>query len=447
MYKDFLNFYFPLSTFFIVPFMKIFNWNLRVEPFISLLIALSTLVILFRIAQKHLKCWGALVSLSYFSLLFYFFTTAVQYTVEAMIGLIIALLLYRMLPYFKSQVGLNRLNLFFDGFLLALAALFDQVTGLLLGAIYFCLVYLIWKKGQKKGKISKAFILTSGLIFPFIIFSIYFWQLNALPDFLDNNILYYLNYVSLANSNTHSSLLPWNEIFIFYTPLLSSIPLIFNIKKEKPIFYFLIIAAIATIPTIVFSVFHPHHFLYALPLLALLGGLATDSAISSKIRPVKIIFIAILIIFAQQISLRTLPWYYQKAQNSKGLVLANDLTPEDSMYQPVSWVKENTLENTTLLVAGDTLFYLKSERLPSNKYFTLLPWHYKPLEKTSPVIKSKRPDFWVIAPSYLKRLKSPEGWNSPDIAEFIEEELKQCYVKIKTFPDWEIWQKTCPTLI
>ena len=207
--------------------------------------------------------------------------------------------------------------------------------------------------------------------------------------------------------------------------------------------YFLIFGAISTIPTIIFSVFHPHHFLYALPLLAILGGLTIDYTFKLKNRSLKIFLIIVWLIFAQQMIFQVLPWYWQKFQSSKGMVLVNDLTTQDSMYPPVVWVKDNTSQDATLLVTGDTLFYLKADRLPANKYFTVLPWHYKPLDKTISTIQSNRPDYWVIAPSYLKRLSQSEEWNSPEITQLIQDELQRCYSKKIEFPDWQIWQKIC----
>ena len=112
MYKDFLNFYFPLSTYFIVPFMKLSNWNLRVEPFISLFIALASTGVIWQIAKKYFTVWGTFISLSFFTLLFYFFTTAIQYTVEATIGLVVAFLIYQIFTYFTKQAALNKSSLF-----------------------------------------------------------------------------------------------------------------------------------------------------------------------------------------------------------------------------------------------------------------------------------------------------------------------------------------------
>lgn len=113
------------------------------------------------------------------------------------------------------------------------------------------------------------------------------------------------------------------------------------------------------------------------------------------------------------------------------------------MENAINWIKLNTKESDRILVAGDNLFYVKADRLPSASRQLLTPWHYKPIEKTIPIIINNRPDYWIIETDYMKRLKSPQEWNSPEITDFLDSELASCYHKLATFSTWQIWKKTC----
>ena len=103
MYKDFLNFYFPLSTYFVLPFFKITDWNLETEPILSLAIALLTLILIFKTATRFLSPLGTSLSLFFFAALFYYFTTAIQYSGEAITGFFLILTVNRVFSFLGSK--------------------------------------------------------------------------------------------------------------------------------------------------------------------------------------------------------------------------------------------------------------------------------------------------------------------------------------------------------
>lgn len=446
MYKDFLNFYFPLSTYFVLPFLKISNWNLELEPFLSLCIALATLVVIYKTAAKFLTPLGTSFSVIVFALLFYYFTTAVQYTGEAITGLFLILTANRTLSFAKS--GGSTVNLFIIGILVSLTLLFNQISALPLIVFSIFLLFGISKTSKKKEFPNSFLVLAVSIALPVALLSLYFLKQNAFPDLFSNNFTYYLNYVKLARGSGNLLSLPWNEIFLFYTPAIIGIYLLTSLKAIpttlRPTLLLLLIVSVTTIPSIIFSVFHRHHFLYSLPVLALLFGIVFDVGTRSKQLLGKIIILMAGVFIVYQVFSTIFPWYSTRILAGRGNYIANDILPGDSMHDAVKWIKDNTKTEDKILVAGDGFFYFKADRIPASKFFTVLPWHYKPISQTSPLIEKSMPEYWIISPSYLKRISSLEGWNSPEITEFIYGQLESCYKKRVVFPDWEIWQKSCP---
>ena len=483
MYKDFLNFYLPLSTYFVLPFFKVTNWNLETEPLLSLVITLLTLILIFKTATRFLSPLGTSLSLFFFAVLFYYFTTAIQYSGEAITGVFLILTFNLVFSFLGSKndsthdltvgvsscsrfasptssepttstclrrVVLRRYNknrdIFIIGILISSTVLFNQISALALFVITIFTLLNI-RKGLNQQFLKSLLFLSFAIILPMLLVSLYFVKQNALPDLIYNNLFYYINYIKLARGSGNLLNLPWNEIFLFYIPVIIGIYSISTLKVIPPTLrtalFLLLSVSIITIPSIIFSVFHRHHFLYALPILALLFGLVLELSIKSKRLFPKIITLAAGIFMIYQLFITILPWYSARLISGRNNNIANDILPGDSMLDTVTWIKENTTTRDTVLVAGDGLFYFKAERLPSTKFFTVLPWHYKPIGQVAPIIQNNRPNYWVISPSYLKRISSPEGWDSPEITGFIMGELKSCYKQVSSFSDWEIWQKSC----
>ena len=445
MYKDFLNFYFPLSTYFVLPFFKITDWNLETEPILSLAIALLTLILIFKTATRFLSPLGTSLSLFFFAALFYYFTTAVQYTGEAITGLFLILTANRILNFTKS--GKKTTDIFIIGILISLTLLFNQISALSLITFSVFLLFGIFKTSEKKVFFNSFLVLTASITLPITLISLYFLNQNAFSDLFNNNFTYYLNYVKLARGSGILLSLPWNKILLFYTPAIIGIYLATSLKAIPTAlrftFLLLLLVSIATIPSIIFSVFHRHHFLYALPIISLLFGIVFDIVMRSKglFGKVAVLLAGIFIVY--QVFSTVFPWYSHRILAGRNNYIANDILPGDSMNDAVIWIEEHTKTEDKLLVAGDGFFYFKAGRLPASKFFTVLPWHYKPIGQVAPVILNNRPNYWVISPSYLERVSSPEGWNSPEITEFIRADLNGCYQLAITFPDWEIWQKSC----
>ncbi len=450
-YKDFINFYFPFSTFFVLPLYLLTNWNMKVEPVTSLIIAAITLLILYKISRKILSQIGVSIVLVFFALLFYYFTTGVQYCLEALAGLFLTVIICYL---FSSRVkSLNSVHIFSLGLLIGIMELTGQIITMTVGVIIGFTIFLFFQNTKINSvRFKNIIVLGLGIVFPFFIISSYFLYKGAFSDFFNYNVTYYFTYLRLANEKGSLLQLPWGDIFLFYNPFLLSLLLIVsrtsisgNLKVK---FYFLVLANLVTIPSIVFSVFHPHHFLYALPVISLLAGLSFDLAKQAKNKILHILIFLLGAIVIYFLITNVLPWYFKKIKSGHALKnrIINDSVPGDSMYEAAMWVKNNTPENATLTVAGDGLFYFKSNRVPANKFHVILPWHLLPLNESIPVMQVNRPDYWIIGQGYLERISSPDGWDSPEITNFINTELQTYYLKAASLPDWEIWKKSCPAL-
>ncbi len=432
-YKDFANMHFPLSTFLVFPLYLISNWNLDIEPAVSLLIGILTLIFVFFAARTFLNNFGSAVAIIFFSIFYYFSSTSIQYSIEQVIGLMLSILIFKVITAFKLKL-FNQPNLLLIGILFGLTELSGQIITLSLASLFLYIIYYT----------KRIVVFFVGILLSLIPLALYLIFNNALFEFFNQNIFFYSTYIKLANSGNQLSSLPWNIILAFYTPLIMGLPFFLNMRViegfKKNIFNVMFIMSAASIPSVVFSVFHPHHFLYILPVNALLAGLSIDLSLSQKkFKSIVILpIILLLIIFLTSI----LPWYLERIGKGN-LRIINDVSPNTSMYNTIGWVKKYTKEDDRLLVVGDSLFYFRSNRLPSTKLYTVLPWHYKPIEISARIIQKNRPDYWVLDTNYLQRLSSPKGWSSPEISEFILQELKICYQKRASFDEWEIWGKVC----
>lgn len=423
LYKDVVDPHFPFSYFFLYPFLKISNWNLQTDPILSLAVALITCLGIYYFGRRFLTPIGTTISLVFFSVFYWYFSVWVQISQEGIQGLMLIPILYFLLD--EKRI----LNSFLFGLLVSVYILTGQIVIIL--SITILLFLLFSGRGNF---MSLAF----GLLAPFVLTSIYFLSKGSLNDFIFWNGPYYLTYARL-NQVTGGSL-PWLNILVFYSPIIFLLPLILNkqfevVKKTSLHLLFLIIS---TIPLILFSVFHPHHFLFALPLLSIAAGFSIPELLkSSKFKLPTFVIITLISVYlittviSQQTS-RFIPGWQPK-------ILSGDL--DQNQYQTVEWLKNNSPQNSRISVVGDPLFYFRSERLPANNRYSVLPWHWLPLNETKRVIDKNPPEFWVIDKHFVDRLIY--GWKTPQIVDLIREELQSCYKLMFANTEWEVWQRFC----
>ncbi len=436
IHKDVMHVHFSMATFFSYPFLKFTNWNNEVEPLLSFVIAVLTVFILWKFSKTFLSNKAISLALFFFSLLFYYFTTGVQYTMEAICGLFTITSFFVFFKIYRSK-SISKLHQLTLGILVSLSLLFDQIAILVLGILIIADVF--WVINRKQRKLLSLIMFFLGLLIPSFLFVMYFVINKAFSDFFYQTVTYYFLYAKLANEGGNLKFLPWKDILFFYSPLMF-VP--FFITKKNIELMLLSLASLVSVPTIIFSVYHPHHYLYVLPLLALLIGFTFDSIAKSKTIAVKSLTIFVSIFLFSHSIFTIFPWYIHKIQtnNKNGVINLIDSNDEASLV--VLWIKNNTNENSKILVAGDSVVYFASNRLPSSKYFTVLPWLYKPIDKTYEEMKDFLPDYWIVSSSYLRRLSSRDGWDSPEVSKYITDLLEEKYVQEIAFDDWGIWKRS-----
>lgn len=435
-YKDFAAYHFPLGRLILLPIHLISNWNLEVDPWLGLIIGLATLYTIYIFGQRFLSVVGTAISLVFFSIFFWYAATGILFFHEILIGLFLALIIYLLFKLHNERKVNNRL-IFSLGILIAITELSGQIATITLGVISILTLYEI-SKNHVKNTILYYGIFLAGIAIPFLLFSIYFLLKGALLEFYHYNITYYLLYANYKRDSLLS--LPIADLLVFYIPLLAllAITLLQKLQKIDYKIVFALFLSASTIPFIIFSIYHPHHLNYALPILAITAGIAYDISKNHKL-----IFLSGVAIFLLILITSLLPWHIERIKFPPNFRIANDLYPDskDPMKDAVNWVKDNTFENTRIMVMGDALFYLRSDRLSSARPSKGMPYGWNPMSQIEKEITENRPDFWIVSRGFTKALIN--YWNRPDIIQFLDSELENCYILKINFEDWQIWEKRC----
>ena len=412
LYKDISMFHFPIGRFILVPLHLLSNWNLKLDPFLGLGVGLFSLYTIYIFGKKYLSPFGTIVAMLFFTTFFWYFATAILYYHEMLIGLLLGLALL-VFYNLKTQKRQSSRLLFLLGLLLSLAEFSGQVASITV--FVFAILALV------KFKFSRYLI--CGLLTPPAILCLYFLSQNALAEFIYWNTAYYfITYASFTN--TPLSELPWRELSAFFLP----VGLLLVSFRQK----LLLFLGLSTMPFIIFSIFHFHHLSYALPTMALLAGLATDSLPKSSQKYLSILIFCLL-------SFSIYSWHKQHIRPKIDFKIVNDVYPGDPMYSAIDWVKQNTNVSDKLMVFGDPLFYMRADRLPASRPAKSIPYSWEPLEPIINEIRSTPADYWIVDRRSMDKIV--QIYKKPKMAAFVDEELTAQYQVVATFEIWEIWKR------
>lgn len=437
-YRDFATFHFPLGRWVLTPLYLAFNWNLQVGPYMGLMLNILCLLLIYKLGKKFLDDKSTSLAIVFFTAFSWFLGTGVMFYHEMFIGFLLLLIF---LVFAKASTsGINKKNAFILGLLSAITEFSGQVASPTIITIFALFVGFIFFKTKFKKTLIYILFFTSGALIPTALLTFYFNANNALREFFVQNVLYYTIYAGTYEKVPWSSL-PISELVIFYLPAMAASCLIiyYLIRGTKVNFLFFssTVLSLSTIPFIIFSVFHFHHVSYALPLAAITTGflfyeLAQNNKYLTISKLITVVLLSLLL-------LKIFPWYLQSS-NLKNLTrIANNMTTGDTMYQTVEWVKNNTAANSTILVAGDPLFYFSSGRLPSGNNVYVSPYNWEPLSRTFQEVDAHLPDYWIINRTYFQRLT--KEYKKEKMVEYINNSLRAKYLQKAVFDDWEIWQK------
>jgi len=426
-YKDFAAYHFPLGRLILLPLHLLTNWNLEFDPLVGLVTGITSLVIIYKFGEKFLTPWGTAISLTFFSSFFWFAATGILFFHEMLIGLLLALTIY-LFYNANTQKKLTAKKLFILGTLISLTELSGQIATITLALL--TLIILLRTTSPRK---ILSFIL--GIFLPTAIISLYFLADNAFREFFYYNVTYYLQYSGYERNLLG---LPHLQLLAFYSPAIASALLLLannTTKKNKISRLHLetLLLSLSTVPFIIFSVYHPHHLNYALPILAILAGFVYEH---------KKYFLPAIAIFLYVFATDILPWHSSRLVYPPSSKILNDTYPGDDMYKVIDWVKENTPENAKFMILGDSMFYLRSNRLPANRPAKGgIPYSWQPFEQIKKEILSSPPDYWVIGKTFTDRII--KNHDAAYMIDFVYGETNKCY-KLRFNEDvWEIWERTC----
>jgi len=432
-YKDFAAFHLPLGRLILLPIHILADWRTELDPFVALVFGLGTLKIIYDFGKEFLSKIATLLSLIFFAIFFWYAATGILFFHEILIGWLLALILW---IYFKahSEKKISIQTSFILGILISTTELSGQIATFTLAVIYILVTTFLLKS---KNKSIKIIALNVGVLAPIAITSAYFLLNNAFGEFFYYNVTYYLQY---AGYDKNFWTLPHLILLAFYAPLIASLLISVILKKFKLTSRIsqLSLLSLSSIPFIVFSVYHPHHLNYAIPVLALNAGVAYDFAVKNKITRtlVSVTITIISFVFVYKI----IPWHTSRiVLPPKSFKVANDTYPDDPMYQVIQWIKQNTNKNATLMVLGDSMIYLKSDRIPANRPAKGgIPYSWEPFDSVKQEISQKPPDYWIIGNTFTRRLR--EDYNKGYMVDFVEEQIEKCCSLVYEDDVWQIWQ-------
>lgn len=439
LYKQAHSFHFPLGRYILLPIHLAANWNLEYDPILALLFGTGSLFLIYKFGKRYLHPLSTSVSLLFFAIYFWYAATGILFFHEILIGFLLGVAFIILLKIRREKSPSINL-LLFQGLVLSTNLFSGQISGITVVVLAILTVWeVIRKKVGKKALIS----LLAGLILPGLVLSIYFLSRGALYEFFYYNVLYYFQYAGYSEAGTS---LPWNDLLAFYFPsLVLAVAVLKKLVVRKQIPYLsgsALLVSLSTIPFMLTSVYHPHHLNYALVISAMTLGVALRDSLSDS-KSVKVVT-TLGIAYIGYMTLTTyIPWHTSRFRIPENMRIANDLYPDDvdPMNDAVTWVKENTNQDDQLMVIGDAMFYLRSDRLPASRPSKGIPYSWNPLSEVIIEIRQSPADYWVVDTNFIKRLE--EIYQRFDITGFIEEELDNCYKLREQYEIWQIWERDC----
>ncbi|MDO8619143.1 MAG: hypothetical protein Q7R49_04355 [Candidatus Daviesbacteria bacterium] len=442
IYKQFNEFHFPFGYLTSIALRLATNWNLELDPFFGLFFGIGMLIILYKIGTKFLTPIGNIVSLLFFTLFFWYAATGIIYYDEILIGFLVSVLLFFVLNFnLKNSKIVSKQTLFLIGIIFALTEFTGQIVTLTLGVFFLYLTRSIYQFKKPLSIFLSAYIpLIIGVVLIIIIFSSYFIFHNAFQDFFYYNVIYYIQYAGYEKNLLG---LPKDQIVYFYSPMLIMVLIILvGLFKKKQIVQtqvFLLISSLSTIPFIIFSVYHPHHFSYALPILAITAGACIDFKEKSTL--LKAISCTMILIPSCIAIIAIIPWHTSRIVFPPSMKIFNDVYPQDNnpINQISAWLKVNASSDSKILVVGSPIVYIKTNLLPASRPAKGMPEGWEPLDKIKAEILATPPDYWIVDQNFIKRLVV--SYHKPAMGNFVEEEINKCYLRTMETHDWEIWKR------
>lgn len=438
-YKQFPAEHFPLGRLILLPEQLLFNWNFHIDPFFALFFAIISLWMIYKFGKKYFTNLGTSIGIIFFGMFYWYFATGILFFHEILIAVLILWAMKYLFKLNENKILSNRQILFF-GILLSLIELSGQIATPTVGIFALLVAYLAIRQTRNIQKLKTNFIyLVLGFFIPFTPFLIYCLINNSLSEFIYYNITYYLTYTQDASKNLLT--LPYNIIFVFYLPLIIQCLLLFSDKNRTFQNISIFLLSLSTIPGVLLSIFHFHHFNYALTILSL--GMVINFSQKYPSKFIKnAIWTGVIVSMIYTFIAIILPWHTSRIIFPPSLRIYNAETQSgDNTHETIEWIINNTKGNDRIMVIGTSIVYFKTNRLPASRPAKGIPYTWIPIDKVGKEILASPPDYWIIDVKFLNRVV--ENNNRKEIKNFMDIALANCYKKVQQFNNWEIWQRSC----
>lgn len=428
--QDFYSTYLPLPKIIMIPINILSNWNLATTPVLGFAMVLFTVLLIYFIAREVSNKKFANLAVLYFSVWYMFILQQNTLDVNLLIGFLILLAYFIYIKWIDKQ---NFKNTFLFS-LVGTAAVFTiQHSAISVGIIFLAMCAFILFKDRNM-KAFRRLVIPCFLGFGSIVFPILIWFAlrGALDDFYFWSIDYYFRDTGYPFSKLGFSPQDLNFLIVFLAPLVFSFVVIIAKKKWKSIPLMLMLIASALY--ILFAIFHPRRVMFMLPIQSVFIGFVFYEVFEVQKRKlsrfIALIYIGIFLIYFLG---TIMPWYKDKISVGTKVNYYNVVQPFDPDYMAVEWVKKNTTKDSTLFVlAGNTLNFFETERLPANRWTYAIPWVYEPFEMMKDDLENRPADYFIVDERLLVRFNN---WKYPHQVNYINEYLLRRYRLTEAF-DW-----------
>lgn len=435
-YKDFSAYHLPLARLIMVPLHQLTNWDLRISPPVGLFFSLGTLYFIYQIAKKYFSYIASSAALIFFSILYWYYGTQILYFPEQMMGFLLTVSLFIFLKV-STQKSPSYKLIFLLGLFLSLTITSGILTSITIVTLLLIAPCILFTKPNFQKNLG---VLVIGASIPATILLIYVLSNNIFWEFIQWNFLYY--FYTYSRHNRPSVLdLPWKSLFIFLSPFIALIfYYLLNIKtKKSQLTNLFLLLSSTTLPFILFSVYHPRHLIFALPILSLsLAALIDLPKNTSKKSILALLFTYLMYALLTIIS----PWYISNLHYNSFNKIFNQPNPGDGMYESIEWIRKNSSGADTIMVFGNSYFYFASDRVPASRPNSGIPYAWEPFSMVKKELNSKLPKYWIIDQEFMKRMLNQ--YKRPDMVDFLNQQLSTCYKLTSKFKHIHIYQKTCP---
>lgn len=428
--KDFYSTYLPFPKILMIPINVLSNWNLGATVFVGLLLALSTIYLIYRLSENKT------IAVFFFSMFYMFILAQNTFDINLWLGF---LLLLAVAIYFRWLKKPTRRNGILFGVISAANFFSTQHTIIPTGAIFlFMWGYLVYKK-RSLTDIARLLILPVAvgallIIVPILswygyknaIFDLYFWSFN-----------YYFRDTGYPFTKFGFSSRDIVLILVFSIPTFMFGFYSKTVKKDQVKLISLWLIVVLSTMYSLFSLFHPRRLLFILPLESVLVGYL-PGLIKQGGKKLKVITILLTGVVLVYLITNIAPWYIGKIVRGTKVDYYNHVQVGDPDYLAIEWIKQNSDSASTLNVfSGNTLNYFEAQRLPANQRTYSIPWVYEPFEETKLLLTEKPADYWIVDERLFDRFIS---WGYPHQVLFIKGLIREKYSKMASFDYMSVYK-------